>query len=90
MDIAGERMLLVETGGPAVHLAAEAGTGRGRPAVPLPWLRPGRPGYVASIRNYDVRELEAARWSPRALCGREWTAMAAGDAGPLYRDEPVP
>jgi hypothetical protein len=88
--IAGERMLLVETaGGTAVHLAAETPEGEGRPAVPDAWLRSETLGYVADIASYDRQELESTRWSTRSLCGREWTAMAAGDGGPLYRDQPI-
>lgn len=91
MVIAGEQMLLVETSGAgiAVHLVAEETGAQGRPAVPARWFRSDMPGYVAGIASYDRGALESARWSARTLCGREWMAMAAGDGGPLYRDQPI-
>ena len=89
--VAGGKMLLVETagGGIAVHLAHEEPGADGRPAVPAAWFRSDTSGYVAGIERYDRRDLESARWSIRTLCGREWMAMAAGEGGPLYRDQPT-
>lgn len=89
--VTGEQLLLVESAGAglAVHLVPAAPDADARPAVPAKWFRPGTPGYVAGIESYDRGELESARWSTRALCGREWMAMAAGDRGPLYRDQPA-
>lgn len=89
--VAGEQLLLVETAGAglAVHLVPPAPDADARPAVPATWFRPGTPGYAAGIESYGRGELESARWSTRTLCGREWMAMAAGDSGPLYRDQPA-
>ena len=86
----GEQLLLVETSGAgvAVHLAAEGTDAEVRAAVPAAWFRPDTTGYVPSIESYDRPALQATRWSPLTLCGRKWMAMAAGDGGALYRDQP--
>lgn len=81
----GRRLLLGETvGGLAVHLIAMAvGTGDARPAVPALWLERTSRGYVDSIVSYSSPLLLDRCWCSRTLCGIEWEAMAAGEAGPL-------
>jgi hypothetical protein len=65
--IAGTEMLLVETSGTAVHLARDSAGGSGRAGIQV-----RHTGQFASV---DAKVLED-RWSPTALCGVAWFAMA--------------
>ncbi len=81
----GKRFLLGQAAaGLAVHIIATAlGTDDARPAVPALWLDRTSRGYVDSIVGYSSAALLDRCWSSRTLCGVEWQAMAAGEAGPL-------
>lgn len=81
----GKRFLLGQAAaGLAVHIIATAlGTDDARPAVPALWLDLTSRGYVDSIVGYSSAALLDRCWSSRTLCGLEWQAMAAGEAGPL-------
>lgn len=82
-------MLLVETGGAAVHLAAETADGAGHSALPRHWSKDKANALIANLASDTLHELMASRWSSRTLCGRQWSVMAAGEAGPLYPDQLV-
>jgi hypothetical protein len=81
----GQPLLLGETaGGSAVHLVPSSdGSPVARPAIPASWLDSASREYVESIASYSSERLLEAAWSTRTMCGIEWDAMAAGDAGPL-------
>jgi hypothetical protein len=89
LDVVGRRLLLVETGGSAVHLADACAKAGGRAAVPAAWLAADGLGYASTIAGYDVDALNASVWSTRALCGVQWHAMAAGAVGPLRSDQDI-
>lgn len=81
----GQPLLLGETaGGRAVHLVPDAtASPDARPAIPSAWLDSSGRDYVESVTNYSSARLLDPAWSTRTMCGIEWDAMAAGDAGPL-------
>lgn len=81
----GQTLLLGETaGGRAVHLIRSAASSSdARPAIPSAWLDSNGREYVESIANYSSARLLDPAWSIRTMCGIEWEAMAAGDAGLL-------
>lgn len=60
-------MLLVETSGTAVHLARKTDDGTGRAGIQV--------GHAGQFVSVDPKVLED-RWSPNALCGVAWFAMA--------------
>lgn len=81
----GQPLLLGQiAAGLAVHVIPTAvGPDDARPAVPGRWLERTSRGYVDSITDYSSAALLDPCWSSRTLCGIEWQAMAASEAGPL-------
>lgn len=79
MSVLGRALLLVETGGGEIHLAAVSGDEERRSAVNVHCSEPPAPPEV--IEGYDEAALHHERWSPKALCGRQWVEMAAGEGG---------
>lgn len=81
----GQPLMLGETaGGRAVHLVPSSdGSPDAQPAIPASWLNSASREYVESIANYSSERLLEPAWSTRTMCGIEWDAMAAGDAGVL-------
>jgi hypothetical protein len=70
----GEVYLIVLGEGDRSHLVRPwSGSGEAQPAVM---------GAVAEA--YDQAALKEPHWEERTLCGREWSNMAGGEAGPLH------
>ena len=83
--VAGQRLLLVEAEGKAVHLVRPGGdVGPNRRALPEHWF-----DDLRDLSPEDQRALRRLHWSPTTLCRRKWTFMAAGDLGPLYHFDRV-
>jgi hypothetical protein len=85
--VEGRDYLLAEiSGGRSVHLVPTAASDEdGEAAVPMEWLDPSSALYADTAVNYDRESLQNPRWARRTLCGKEWAAMAAGEAGPINR-----
>jgi hypothetical protein len=77
ITVAERALLLVATNGAQTHLAAVSGDEDRRPAVD-----PTRfANSTDALAGYDLDALVDPRWSPWALCGREWNAMSPGEGG---------
>jgi len=77
ISVAGRDLLLVATSGAQTHVAAVCDGEDRRPAVD-----PTRfANSTDALAGYDLDVLVDPRWSPWALCGREWNAMAPGEGG---------
>jgi len=87
----GNEFLIVHCGGgDAAHLAPTARPGDdARPAVLTEWLEPDSPHQDADAVAYDIAALTEVRWSPQTTCGRAWSAMSSGEAGPWGRWQEV-
>ena len=87
MSVLGRELLLVETGGGEIHVAAVSTEEDRRAAVNVDRTDPSEPPEV--IPGYDQAALHHERWSPKALCGRRWVEMAAGEGGAFRRFQEV-
>jgi len=87
MSVLGRELLLVETGGGEIHAAAVSAEEDRRAAANVDRTDPSEPPEV--ILGYDQAALHHERWSPKALCGRRWVEMAAGEGGAFRRFQEV-
>jgi len=68
IDVLDESFLLVQTSGPAIHLARQTPGDNARPGV--------LPNQARRFASFEPSVLEP-NWSPTTLCGRRWQQMAS-------------